>query len=145
MAITITKAEVKRKCSIPSADTTYDSDIDALISEMQPGIEYTIAETYIDDTSNTRLQSILKLGILEILSGEFLQQRSREAGASETVSIGSITIGSTPDLGAKLISQGTSRLQPFRKAIDGMSSEIGISSSTSAADREFTGESMEVW
>ncbi|MHB1001903.1 MAG: hypothetical protein ACYC27_21900 [Armatimonadota bacterium] len=145
MAISITKADIKRKCRIPASDIAYDSDIDSLIAEMQPSIEYTIAETYIDDTANTRLQSILKLGILEILSGEFLQQLSREVGVSEAVTIGSITIGAAPDQGAKLIAQGTSRLLPFRKAIDGMSSEIGISSTTAQSDRIFTSGSMEVW
>jgi len=32
---------------IPSSDTTYDSDIDSLISEMQPSIEFTIADKYL--------------------------------------------------------------------------------------------------
>ena len=81
MAITITRAEVKRKCMIPAADTTYDFDIDALVAEMQPSIEYAIADEYLSDTGNTRLQATLKLGILEIVSGEFLQQLNRAIAA----------------------------------------------------------------
>lgn len=145
MAITITRAEVKRKCMIPSSDTTHDSDIDALITEMQPSIEYTIADTYLNDSSNTRLQAVLKLGILEVMSGEFLQQLYRELGAVESVKIGSVTIGARKDHGVKLIEQGTSRLRPFRKAIDGLSDEATISSTTSETDRTFDAAGMKGW
>ncbi len=145
MAITITRAEVKRKCMIPASETTYDDDIDALISEMQPSIEYTIAETYLNDTGNTKLQAVLKLGILEILSGEFLQQLYREAGASEEFKVGSVTMGTRREYGSKLIEQGTARLRPFRKAIDGLSDEAQLSSTTRDADRTFTDDSMKVW
>ena len=65
MAITITRADVKRKCMIATSDTTYDSAIDSLISEMQPALEYGIAPEYVADTGNTGLQATLKLGILE--------------------------------------------------------------------------------
>jgi len=145
MAITITRAEVKRKCMIPSSETTYDSDIDALIAEMQPSVEYTISDAYLNNTSNTKLQAVLKLGILEILSGEFLGQLYREMGASESVKVGSVTIGSRKDYGAALVQQGTARLKPFRKAIEGLSDETGITSTTSEADRTFDSESMKVW
>lgn len=145
MAITITRAEVKRKCMIPASETAYDSDIDALISEMQPSIEYTIADAYLNDTANTRLQAVLKLGILEIMSGEFLRQLRREEGASESFKVGSITLGSKPEHGATLVEQGTARLRPFRKAIDGLSDEARITSSTIDSDRTFTDDSMRTW
>ena len=145
MAITITKAEVKRKCMIPSAETKYDSDIDALIAEMQPTIEYTIADEYLNNTGDTKLQAVLKLGILEVLSGEFLQQLCRESGASETLGVGGISIGAVPQHGTKLMEQGLLRLRPFRKAVDGLSDEASIISTTSESDRTFTGESMEDW
>ncbi|MDD5512032.1 MAG: hypothetical protein PHI12_14685 [Dehalococcoidales bacterium] len=145
MAITITKADIKRKCMISASDTAYDNDIDALISDMQPGIEYTIASAYLNDAGNTRLQAVLKLGIMEILSGEFLQQLSREAGASGTVAIGGITVGSNADQGMKLIQQGTARIQPFRKPIDGLSDKMPIASTTSSVDRTFTTDSMRCW
>ena len=142
MAITITRAEIKRKCMIPSSDTTYDSDIDALITEMQPSVEYTIADVYLNDTSNTKLQAVLKLGILEIMSGEFLQQLYRELGASESVKVGSVTIGARKEHGAKLIEQGTSRLQPFRKTIEDVPDDAQISSTTAQTDRTFNADSM---
>jgi len=145
MAITITRAEVKRKSMIPASDTTYDSDIDALIAEMQPSIEYTIADVYLNDTGNTKLQAVLKLGILEIMSGEFLQQLYREAGASEDFKVGSVTMGARREHGAKLMEQGTARLRPFRKAIDGLSDEAEIAGTTTDKDRTFTDDSMKVW
>jgi hypothetical protein len=145
MAISITKAEIKRKCRISSSDTTYDSDIDALISEMQPSIEYTIASMYLNDTLNTNLQATLKLGILEVMSGEFLQQISREYGSSETLSIGGVSIGTAPKHGEALIEQGLARLRPFRKAIDGLSDEVQIASTTSNVERTFTSDTMKVW
>ncbi len=144
MAITITRAEVKRKCMIPAADTTYDFDIDALVAEMQPSIEYAIADEYLSDTGNTRLQATLKLGILEIVSGEFLQQLNREAGASEDISAGGITIGARRDYGAALAAQGAERLRPYMKAAQQVD-DTGIASTTLGAARTFTGDSMKGW
>jgi hypothetical protein len=130
---------------IPASETTYDADIDALIAEMQPSVEYTIADVYLNDTGNTKLQAVLKLGILEVLSGEFLQQLYREAGASESFRAGSIEIGVRAAHGTKLLEQGTSRLRPFRKAIDGLSDEARIDSTTVDVDRTFTSDSMRTW
>ena len=145
MAITITKAEVKRKCRISASDTTYDSDIDALIAEMQPGLEYGIADAYLNDTGNTRLQAVLKLGILEIISGEFIRQLFREAGASEEFKIAGLTVGARADHGAKLMEQGQARLLPFRRAADDLSDETQIRSTTEATERTFTDDSMRMW
>jgi hypothetical protein len=144
VSITILKADIKRKCRITSSDTSYDTDIDALIAETQPGIEYTISDKYINDTGNIKLQGILKLGMLEIISGEFLQQLARADG-SGSISIGGISIGAAPDHGAALIIQGNTRLQPFRKAIDGMSGEASVQSSSSDRELQFGAENTEVW
>lgn len=145
MSISIVKADIKRKCRILSSDTSFDSDIDALIGEMQPGVEYTIADTYLNDAGNTRLQGILKLGILEVLSGEFLQQINRAVGEGGSFSIAGVTIGATPDHGAALILQGNARLQPFRTAIDGVSGETAALSTTSDREMQFRAENTEVW
>ncbi len=115
MAISITKADVKRKCMIPASDTSYDGSIDALISEMQPAVEYMISEVYLTDTSDTKLQSTLKLGILEIICGELLKQLAREFGSTEQFSIAGITIGQMKEQGPDLIAQGMARLAPFAK------------------------------
>lgn len=145
MAITITRADVKRKCMIASSDTTRDSDIDALIAEMQPSIQYTIADEYLAATTNVNLQAVLKLGITEIIGGECLQQINRQLGVSEQISVGGISVGARQEHGAKLLAQGTARLRPFLKAINGAADEAAITSTTTNSDRAFTGDSMEVW
>lgn len=122
MSITITKADIKRKCMIPSADTTYDTSIDSLISEMQPAVEYTIADQYLADTGNTNLQALLKLGILEIISGEFLQQLARETGNTEDFSVGGVSIGEIKVRGPELFKQGETRLASFLKSVQSISS-----------------------
>jgi len=144
MAISISRAEVKRKCMIPTSDTSRDSDIDALIGEMQPSVEYTISDGCLNDTGNTRLQATLKLGILEIISGECLRQMDRESGASETLSAGGITLGARRDYGASLAAQGAERLRPYLKAYaaDG---DAGIGSTTMGVQLCFTDESMRSW
>jgi hypothetical protein len=86
MALSVTRARVKEKCSITG--TTYDATIDALISEMVPVIEYAIRDAHIDDTANTKLQNTLNLGASEIVCGEFLEQLAREQGAMERVRLG---------------------------------------------------------
>jgi len=144
MAITITRAEVKRKCMIASGETTYDSDIDNLISEMQPAIEYTIADCYLSETGDARLQAALKLGMLEIISGEFLEQLCRELGATEEFEVGSITIGERKERGQALILQGAARLAPFLKSMQPSQSETAAQSTTLEAERAF-GLSEPVW
>ena len=113
MAITITTADVKRKAVIPSTDTSHDQDIAALIEEMQPAIEREIYVACLEDTTDTGLQAILKLGILEIITGEFLEQLAREAGACETVTAAGISIGTPLRSGPDLISQGRQRLVQY--------------------------------
>lgn len=130
MAITIARTDVKRKCMISASDTTYDSQIDSLISEMKPGIEYTIAADYLGNTSDAALQATLTLGTLEIISGEFLEQLLREPGASEQFSIAGVSIGERKEKGELLKAQGQARLSPFLKANQPMMSECRILSST---------------
>lgn len=145
MAISITKVEIKRKCMVTSTDTTYDTSIDALIAEMQPGIEYSIDDTFINDTDNTNLQATLKLGMMEIISGEFLQQLLRETGASETVSISGISIGAGAQHGVELIKQGNDRLKPFLKLPPAATDTSQIASTASDSSRVFNGDSMKGW
>lgn len=145
MAITISRAEIKRKCMIPAADTSHDGDVDALIAEMKPSIEFTISETYLNDTGNTGLQALLKLGVLEIISGEYLQQLYRETGASESLKMGGITLGERAAHGAMLIAQGTARLEPYRKTLDAPEDDARIGSSTIGTERTFTDDSMRGW
>ncbi len=116
VAMIITIADVKRKAMIPSADTVYDSAITALVNEMQGALEYSIADAYLNDTSNTALQAVLKLGMLEIITGEFLEQLRREFGNAEQFSIAGVTLGPAIQCGVELVQQGAARLAPFLKA-----------------------------
>ena len=137
MAITITRADVKRKCMIPTSETAYDTSIDSLISEMQSAVEYTIADSYLSDMGDVGLQAALKLGILEIVSGEFLQQLAREFGNMEEFSVGGVTVGQMKERGPELVQQGAARLAPFLKSLQPMMAESVVSSTTSGTDPTF--------
>jgi len=116
MSISITTADVKRKAMIVSTDTSHDSDITALIAEMQPAVEREINPVCLSDTADAGLQALLKLGILEIITGEFLEQLMRESGAGETFAAAGITIGSALRIGPDLVLQGKARLLPYLSA-----------------------------
>ena len=77
MAITISSSDIKRKAMIADSNTAYDTKITSLITEMQGPLEYSVDDCYFNDTSNTKLQATLKLGILEIITGEFMEQLRR--------------------------------------------------------------------
>lgn len=117
MAITITTADIKRKAMIDAAETAYDSAIAALIAEVQPAVEHSIEDCHIEDTSNAGLQATLKLGLLEIVTGEFLEQLRREMGATEEVSIAGVSLGASTVRGADLVQQGSERLAPYLKGV----------------------------
>jgi hypothetical protein len=144
MSITITRADVKRKCMIDSADTTYDSAVDSLITEMQPATEYTIAADYLADTGNASLQATLKLGMLELISGELLNQITRDFGATEMFSIGGLSLGENKERGQSLVAQGTARLAPFLKAAMPAQAESVLESTTTDDDPSFSLEES-VW
>ena len=144
MAISITVADVKRKAGIDPAITSYDSAITSLIAEMQPPLEYSIADCYLGDASNVKLQATLKLGILEMIAGEFVEQLRRELGGSEQFGVAGLTMGPSATTGVELIQQGATRLAPYLKSALPMMSENA--SANSAIDRDTTfSEDEEVW
>lgn len=144
MAIVINAADVKRKAMIASTETTYDSSIGSLITEMQGPLEYSIADSYLTDTANTNLQATLKLGILEIITGEFLEQLRRELGATEEFSVSGVTVGASAVRGVDLIQQGATRLAPYIKSMLPIAEET-VASSTSADKKMTFGVKEEVW
>lgn len=121
MSIQVTKAMVKSKCRIIVSD--FDTEIETLIEEQLPVIEFAILEHHLNDTSNVGLQATLTLGATEIISGEFLAQSFREPGASETLVFGDLVIGARPGSSFSvsiadpfgLKSQGWQRLTPYLK------------------------------
>lgn len=141
MSITITTADVKRKAMVTT--TEYDSSIASLISEMQPALEYSITDSYLT-SSDTNLQATLKLGMLEIITGELLEQLRREIGASEQLAVAGVTIGPAAQTGIELIQQGATRLAPYLKSALPMMSENLPASTTQDANPVFSTEE-EVW
>jgi hypothetical protein len=127
---------------IPTAETSYDSMIDSLIAEMQPAVEYSVADAYLADTGNVGLQAALKLGILEVISGEFLQQLAREFGNLEEFSVGGVTIGEIKERGPSLVEQGTARLAAFQKSTQPMMCESAIQSTTRDSELAFEAEGV---
>lgn len=142
MAITITVTDVKRKAMVSTFD--YDSAISTLISEMLPALEYSIDKTFLLDASDANLQALLRLGMLEIIAGEFLEQLRREAGASEAFSVAGLSIGELSQKGTDLIQQGTARLEPFLKNRLPMMSENVAAGNKSDAAMVFSLDE-EVW
>lgn len=140
MAISILLEEVKRKAMIDSADETYDSAIEDLIDEMQPALEYSIADEYLDNTSDTNLQAALKLGMLEIITGEFIEQLRRQLGAAEEFSIAGVSIGAAQQRGVDLIQQGAARLAPFVKSVLPVTTDTASSSTTEDTEKVFSRE-----
>jgi hypothetical protein len=111
VAIAITTDDVKRKCMIDSSE--FDSAISALISEMQPSVEKGIISEHLDNSDDTDLQALLKLGILEIISGEFLNQMNRDRSETEEFKVAGISFGAKPVNGDGLMAQGAKRLRPY--------------------------------
>ena len=140
MAISITTAEIKRKAGIEAETTTFDTAINALISEMQGPVEYSIADIYFADTNNQKLQATLKLGILEIIAGECIQQLQRETGAFEQFSIAGVTIGPPANCSSDLIKQGNARLAPYLKSALPMDYETRCISSATDSELFFGSE-----
>ncbi len=138
MAISITAADIKRKAGIDSANVSYDAGIESLIAEMQGPLEFSIADVYVSDASNTNLQATLKLGILEMIAGEFVEQLRRETGATEQFGIAGLTLGPSTVKGADLVQQGATRLAPYLKSALPMMAETSISSSTVDNDLVFS-------
>lgn len=138
MAISISASDVKRKAGIDSANTSYDTAIASLISEMQGPLEYSIGDQYLADTANTKLQATLKLGITEMIAGELVEQIRREMGSSEEFSIGGLSVGASAASGVELVQQGATRLAPYLKGVLPMMSGADCASSTSGEDTMFS-------
>ncbi len=117
MSITVSRSRVKEKCGI--SDTTYDTVIDNLISELVPAISFAIRDEHIADTGNGGLQSTLTLGATEIVCGEFAAQLLRAPGGGELVKLGVLTVQpvgrDNPADPTGLATQGWARLAPYRK------------------------------
>ena len=119
MALTVTVATVRSKCRI--LDTELDTEIEDLIDEQLPAIEYAVLAEHIANTGDTGLQATLSLGAAEIIAGEFLAQTFREQGVAEELQVGELTIGNRLPPRATIIDpymlkeQGWKRISPYLK------------------------------
>ena len=115
MSLTVTRAKVKEKSGVTVAD--YDSEIDNLISDWTPVVEFAIQESAIADTGNSGLQSTLNLGMAELIAGELLAQLGRRPGACDHVTIEAISLNpfvyKNPLDPSGLKRQGLARLRTY--------------------------------
>jgi hypothetical protein len=139
MAIVVTREAVKRTAAVSTG--SYDAQIDALIAEMVPVIEYTLSA---DALADSTAEAVISRGATEIIAGEFLAQRLREEGATESFEVGGVRVGESPqsraDLGDPygLIQRGWARLMPFLKP-------VYTQSSTRHRERQVTEQAMRGW
>ncbi len=111
----VTRDDVKRKTRLGSE---YDAEIDALIAEMLPAIEYAIDPLYLDNPESGLLAT-LNLGALEIIAGEMLATLWREVGALVGFRFGWLQVFPPdwldPSDPSGLKAQGARRLAPYLK------------------------------
>lgn len=147
MSLSVSRATIKEKCRI--AVTDFDIEIDDLINEQLPVIEFSILDKHIADSGNKNLQKTLNLGAAEIIAGEFLAQSFREPGAVEQLVVGEVTFGSRLPQRATLIdpyglkAQGVQRLAPFMKP--SLPSEDATRTEVRFSPPKFTDEEMDTW
>ena len=120
------------------------ADTIACRDETQPALEYTIAAIYLDNTSDANLQATLRLGMLEIITGEFVEQLRREIGATEEFSAAGLSVGASTERGVDLIQQGATRLAPFLASALPMMAETASKSTSVDKEPAFSAEE-EVW
>jgi hypothetical protein len=116
--IEITTEDVKRKARITTAE--FDSEIDALITEMVTVIEYAIDPAHLNN-QEPGLPETLNLSALEIVTGEFIAGLWREEGALVGFRLGWLQVSPPDSRGwnmndpSGLVEQGWNRLASYLK------------------------------
>jgi hypothetical protein len=136
----LTHADLKRLCAIEDADTSADTDLDALITAQQPVWEYALDPAILTAAStNTGLQATLVLGIAEALAGEWLRRQARAPGSTDDFHVGPLTVTASrtdglAQIGDRLAAQGVKRLAPFARAAKQVAADaLGNAAPDSAA------------
>jgi len=113
--LTVTRDDVRRKTRLGSE---YDTEIDALIADMLPTIEYAIDPRYLDNPE-AGLLATLNLGALEIIAGEMLATLWREISSLVGFRFGWLQVFPPEGLDLSdpsgLKAQGFRRLAPYLK------------------------------
>ncbi|MEJ5253555.1 MAG: hypothetical protein HPY54_16790 [Chthonomonadetes bacterium] len=139
MAVVVTRDAVKRTAAVSSS--TSDAQIDALIADLTPVIEYTLAPEVLADSA---LEAVISRAATEIIAGEFLAQRLREQGATESFEAGGVRVGESPQTRADLsdpyglMQRGWARLAPFLKP-------VYAQSTTRDRERQVTEQNISGW
>ena len=113
MPLSVTLLRVKERCGI--ADSSYDTPITNLISDIVPALNFAIDPVAMA-SEDSNLAAYLNLGALELVCGEFLAQLSREPGALDSISFGGLNVSGPkvdPADPSGLKAQGSARLRPF--------------------------------
>jgi len=113
LPLSVPLLRVKERCGI--TDSAYDTPINNLIGDIVPALNFAIDPVAMA-SEDSNLAAFLNLGALEFVCGEFLAQRHREPGASESVSFGGLSL-TLPKADfadpSGLKAQGMARLRPF--------------------------------
>lgn len=117
------EVKVERVRKKARLDETYDEDIQETILEMIPFIESKINETYLN-TDDTSIQSIINLGAIEIIVGEFIKEQSNDEEDSVSLGVGPIKIGENSSSKNRMsrakdfVNSGWDKLKPYLKDND---------------------------
>jgi hypothetical protein len=104
--LVIATADIKRLCAIPVGDMSHNADIAALLTVEQPAWEYgidpsvataavaaTVAPPALD---NPGLNTVLTLGVAEIIAGSYLVQVARAPSFMDDLVPVSLALGGSP-------------------------------------------------
>ena len=118
----ITSADLKPLLALQITDTAFDAALAELLTTAQAAIEYMLDPAVLAASAgNAGLGALLKLGVAEMLAGEFLRRQARALGATDDFHIGPLTVSASKtdnqaQLGERLVLLGLKRLEPFGRA-----------------------------
>lgn len=109
MSTSITHEDVKPRVGIPSATTTFDTEIDTICTAMGAAVDAYVASAYL--TSDA---AVVKEAAIMISSGTVALSMAKRPGWGEAVSGGGVSIGALGTDGASdMIKLGWDLLKPF--------------------------------
>jgi hypothetical protein len=120
VALTVTRAKVKERCSF--TDSSYDATIDSILADTLPVLEFALDPVALADTGNTGLQATLNLAALEWVCSDVLGVVAREPGAAEGVKLFGFELFGrrVREDAADLRASAAARLRPYLKPNSGV-------------------------
>jgi len=110
MATTITHEDVKPRVGVPSATTTYDTEMDTVCTAVAAGVDAAVDAAYL-----TSAAALVKLAAIDIATGTLIVGIFNRPGYAEQMIAAGVTLGGLDKDGAKeLIKQGWATLAPYR-------------------------------